>query len=116
MTKEQLSAEYKWLLANRKHPEFRDRCEKYNSIIRKEKREIALEAKNKAKEFKVGEVVKINHPKATGLWKIEEVKVTFLVLKNIETRKTVKAKATLLEKIEEEMSDLISDLDEIGLY
>jgi hypothetical protein len=37
------------------------------------------------------------------------------VVKNVETQKTVKAKSNLLEKIDAEDSELISDLDEIGL-
>ena len=62
-----------------------------------------------------GEVVKIKHPKTPGLWKIMEIKISFLVAKNIETQKTVRAKSTLLERIDKEDSELISDLDEIGL-
>ena len=44
-----------------------------------------------------------------------EIKISFLVAKNIETQKTVRAKSTLLERIDKEDSELISDLDEIGL-
>ena len=115
MTKEQLSEEYRWLTRNRLHPEFSKRAEIYNEIIRDRKKERAKEAKNLAKSFGIGEVVKIKHPKTPGLWKIMEIKISFLVAKNIETQKTVRAKSTLLERIDKEDSELISDLDEIGL-
>jgi hypothetical protein len=115
MTKDQLSEEYKWLTRNRLHPEFQKRAAIYNEAIRERKKERAKIAKDLAKTFKVGEIVKINHAKAPGLWKIVEIKISFLVVKNVETQKTVKAKSNLLEKIDAEDSELISDLDEIGL-
>jgi hypothetical protein len=115
MTKDQLSEEYKWLTRNRLHPEFQKRAAIYNEAIRESKKERAKIAKDLAKTFKVGEIVKINHAKAPGLWKITEIKISFLVVKNVETQKTVKAKSNLLEKIDAEDSELISDLDEIGL-
>lgn len=115
MTKEQLSEEYRWLTRNRLHPEFQKRVTIYNEIIKESKKARAKEAKELAKTFKVGEVVRINHHKAAGLWKIMEIKISFLVVKNVETQKTVKAKSNLLERIDQEDSELISDLDEIGL-
>ena len=115
MTKEQLNEEYKWLTRNRLHPEFQKRVEIYNEAIREIKKERAKAAKDLAGTFKVGEIVKVNHAKASGLWKVIEIKISFLVLKNVESQKTVKAKASLLERIDKEDSELISDLDEIGL-
>jgi len=115
MTKEQLSEEYRWLNKNRLHPEFRKRADIYNEIIKASKRARAKNSKELAKTFKVGEIVKINHEKAIGLWKITEIKITFLILKNVETQKSVRAKSDLLERIDQEDSELISDLDEIGL-
>jgi len=115
MTKEQLSEEYKWLTRNRLHPEFQKRAAIYNEAIREIKKERAKAAKDLARTFNVGEIVKVNHAKASGLWKIMEIKISFLVLKNVETDKTVKAKASLLERIDKEDSELISDLHEIGL-
>lgn len=115
MTKDQLSEEYKWLTRNRLHPEFQKRAAIYNEAIREIKKERAKAAKDLARTFNVGEIVKINHPKAPGLWKIMEIKISFLVVKNLDTQKTVKAKASLLERIDKEDSELISDLDEIGL-
>ena len=115
MTKEQLREEYNWLTRNRLHPEFKTRADIYNEIIKKGKKERAKAARELAKTFKVGEVVKINHAKTSGLWKIIEIKISFLVLKNLETQKNVKAKSNLLERIDQEDSELISDLDEIGL-
>jgi hypothetical protein len=115
MTKDQLSEEYKWLTRNRLHPEFQKRAAIYNEAIRERKRERAKEAKDLAKTFKVGEIVKINHAKASGLWKIMEIKISFLVVKNLETQKNVKAKSNLLEKIDAEDSEMLSNLDEIGL-
>ena len=115
MTKDQLSEEYKWLTRNRLHPEFQKRAAIYNEAIREIKKDRAKAAKELARTFKVGEVVKINHPKAGGLWKIVEIKISFLVVKNVETQKTVKAKSNLLEKIDAFHSELVSDLDEIGL-
>jgi len=115
MTKEQLSEEYRWLTRNRLHPEFSKRAAVYNEIIKEGKKARAKEAKDLARTFKVGEVVKIYHPKAPGLWKIMEIKISFLVVKNVETQKTVKAKSNLLVRIDQEDSELISDLDEIGL-
>jgi hypothetical protein len=115
MTKEQLSEEYKWLTRNRLHPEFQKRAAIYNEAIRERKKERAKAAKDLARTFNSGEIVKVNHAKASGLWKIMEIKISFLVLKNVETQKTVKAKASLLERIDKEDSELISDLDEIGL-
>lgn len=115
MTKEQLTEEYKWLTRNRLHPEFQKRAAAYNEIIKESKKARAKEAKELARTFKVGEVVKIDHHKAPGLWKIMEIKISFLVVKNVETQKTVKAKSNLLVRIDQEDSELISDLDEIGL-
>jgi len=115
MNKEQLREEYNWLTRNRLHPEFQKRAAIYNEAIRETKKERAKAAKELARTFKVGEVVKINHAKASGLWKIMEIKISFLVLKNVETQKTVKAKASLLERIDAVHSELVSDLDEIGL-
>ena len=115
MTKEQLSEEYRWLTRNRLHPEFSKRAAIYNEIISERKKARAKEAKNIAKSFEVGEVVKINHPKTPGLWKDLAIKITYLTLKNLETQKNVRAKSTLLERIDKENSELISDLDEIGL-
>jgi hypothetical protein len=115
MTKEQLSEEYRWLTRNRLHPEFSKRAAAYNEIIKDRKKARAKEAKDLARTFKVGEVVKIDHHKAPGLWKIMEIKISFLVVKNVETQKTVKAKSNLLVRIDQEDSELISDLDEIGL-
>jgi hypothetical protein len=115
MNKEQLREEYNWLTRNRLHPEFQKRAAIYNEAIRETKKERAKAAKELARTFKIGEIVKINHAKASGLWKIIEIKISFLVLKNVETQKTVKAKASLLERIDKEDSELISDLDEIGL-
>jgi len=115
MNKEQLREEYNWLTRNRLHPEFQKRAAIYNEAIRETKKERAKAAKELARTFKIGEIVKINHAKASGLWKIMEIKISFLVLKNVESQKTVKAKASLLERIDKEDSELISDLDEIGL-
>jgi hypothetical protein len=114
-TTEQRAQERAWLIRNRLHPEFPERVKAFNEKVKAVKAEKTKAGKVKAKEFAPGEIVRVNHPKCSGLYKVVKVKISFLILKHLDSQKTFNVQSTLIEKIEKEDSDLISDLDEIGL-